>query len=280
MKFNTNKQAVVWGGLLILFGLLSLIETYFRLSAWVWIVVLAAAGFGVFWLYTTDRSDRWLLIPAYVLWAVAGLILIATLDIFQGELIATYVLVAIALPFLDVYRRDRNQWWALIPAYSLLAVGLMVFLIGVGVLDDYLIAVYVMLAIAIPFFFVYFRNRNNWWALIPTYSVVAVGLMVFLIGVGVLDDILVAAYVMFAIAIAFFFVYFRNRSHWWALIPGGIMAVLGISFLISGDAAEFIAPLALVIAGGWIIFRQLTRKEAVKLDTKEPASSEEEAGAE
>ncbi|MCJ7623328.1 MAG: hypothetical protein MUO76_07475 [Anaerolineaceae bacterium] len=225
MKFNTEKQAIVWGGLLIIFGLLSLIEVYFRLFAWVWIVVLAAAGFGVFWIYTTDRSDRWLLIPAYVLWAVAGLIAITTIN-FLDNIIATYVLGAIALPFLYVYWRDRAQWWALIPAYSL----------------------------------------------------AAVGFMVFLIEANVIDDILVAAYVMFAIAIPFFVVYFRNKGNWWALIPGGIMAVLGISFLLSGDAAQFVGPLVLVIAGGWIIFRQFSRKETAKLETKKPVSSEDDTG--
>lgn len=224
MKIKTDKHTMIWGSLLIILGLLSLIETYFRLSAWVWVIALAAAGFGVFWIYTTDRSDRWLFIPAYVLWVVAGLVAIATLDFLPGEFIVTYVLLAIALPFLDVYRRNRAQWWWLIPCYTL----------------------------------------------------AAVGLMVLLIGANVIDGILVSAYVMFATAIPFFVAYFRNKKIWWALIPGGIMAVLGFSFLLSGDAAKFIGPLVLVVTGGWIIFRQFTRKEDAELDTKKPASSEDD----
>ena len=74
MKSQTRKQALVWGGLLILFGVITLLETFTDLTAWTWVALLAAAGLGVFAVYLTDRSDRGLLIPAYVLWAIAGLI--------------------------------------------------------------------------------------------------------------------------------------------------------------------------------------------------------------
>ena len=71
------------------------------------------------------------------------------------------------MPFLVFYLRDRAAWGLLIPAYVLFAVGVMVGLIGMGILDDLLIPAYVMGAIALPFFIVYFRNPKNWWALIP-----------------------------------------------------------------------------------------------------------------
>jgi threonine/homoserine/homoserine lactone efflux protein len=62
---------------------------------------------------------------------------------------------------------------------------------------------------------------------------VVVGVMVGLIGLGVLDDLLIPTYVMFAIAIPFFVVYARDTKQWWALIPGGIMVVIGLSFLVA-----------------------------------------------
>ena len=85
--------------------------------------------------------------------------------------------------------------------------------------------------------------------------------MVPLIDFGILDGILVAAYVLFAIAVPFFVVYARDSKQWWALIPGGITAVIGLSFLIAGDVSKYVVPAVLIIAGTWVLVRQFTRKE-------------------
>jgi hypothetical protein len=96
MISQTQEQALVWGGLLILFGGLGLVATFVDLSAWIWGAILAVAGLGVFAVYMTDRSDWSLLIPAYVLWVVALLLALITLNVLRDEFIATYVLAAIA----------------------------------------------------------------------------------------------------------------------------------------------------------------------------------------
>ncbi|MCP4168668.1 MAG: hypothetical protein GY759_22615 [Chloroflexi bacterium] len=175
MKSQT-KQTLVWGGLLILLGILLLVETYADLNAWIWVSLLSVVGLGVFIIYLVDRSEVGLLLLTYVLWAIAGLITIVTLDILQDELIATYILTIIAIPFLVAFLLNRALWAALIPAYILFAVGLMVGLIGAGVLDDLLIPAYVMLAIAIPFFAVFIRDTGQWWALIPGGILTVIGL--------------------------------------------------------------------------------------------------------
>jgi hypothetical protein len=193
---------------------MSLAEVYFDLGPWVWAVVLAAAGLGIIGLYFTDRSQWWLLIPGYALLAVAGLIALVTLNILRDEAIAFYVLSAIAFPFLVVFINDREQWWALIPAYVLFAVGLMVGLLGLGILNDLLVPAYVMFAIAIPFFVVYARNSKNWWA----------------------------------------------------LIPGGVMAIIGLAFLLAEAAAQYVLPALFIIAGIWVLARQFMRKEPVAED--------------
>src|SRR5690606_41960036 len=51
---------------------------------------------------------------------------------------------------------------------------------------------------------------------------------------------IVGAYVMFAIALPFLYVYLRNRENWWALIPGGIMLTIGVGLL--AGAFEIIIP--------------------------------------
>jgi uncharacterized membrane protein HdeD (DUF308 family) len=69
---------------------------------------------------------------------------------------------------------------------------------------------------------------------------------------------------MFAVAIPFFVVYLRNPKHWWALIPGGITAVIGLSFLIAEAVAQYVLPVVLIIAGAVILLRHLGRRETAE----------------
>jgi hypothetical protein len=224
MGTKAQKQGLVWGGLLVLFGIVMLVETFADLSEWIWVAILTVAGLAVFAVFLTDRSDWGLLIPAYVMWAVAGMLVLITLNILQDEAIATYVLSAVALPFVVGFLRNQERWGLLIPAYILLAVGV----------------------------------------------------MVGLIGAGVLNDLLIPAYVLFAVSLPFFVVYARNPKQWWPLIPGGITAAIGLSFLIAENAAQYIAAIALIVVGGWIVARQFLGKgEAVEettetIEAKEP----------
>jgi hypothetical protein len=90
--------------------------------------------------------------------------------------------------------------------------------------------------------------------------------MVGLIGAGILNDLLIPSYVMFAVAIPFFVVFARNPGQWWPLIPGGILAVIGLSFLIAEAAVQYVVPVVLILAGIWILARQLTRNESTESD--------------
>ena len=208
MKAKGTKQILLWSIVLIMLGVLALVDQAVELSPWVWAGCLAAAGLVGLFLFLLDTSDWLVLLATYILWAVALLIGLVATEILQDEAVAFYALIAIALPFLGVYYRNRALWWALIPAYALLAV------VGVIALDEMAGA----------------------------------------------SDNLVTAYVMFAIAIPFFFVYARNRSHWWALIPGGILAAIGIGFLLTESAAAIVGAVLLIAAGLWFLFRAVTRR--------------------
>ena len=208
MKAKGAKQILLWSVVLIVLGVLALVDQAIELSPWVWAGFLAAAGLVGLFLFWLDTSDWMVLLAAYILLAVALLIGLVATEILQDEAVAFFVLIAIALPFLGVYYRNRAMWWALIPAYTMLAV------VGVIALDEMAGA----------------------------------------------SDNLVTAYVMFAIAIPFFFVYARNRSHWWALIPGGILAAIGIGFLLTESAAAIVGAVLLIAAGLWFLFRAVTRR--------------------
>jgi hypothetical protein len=214
MKANTRKQNMVWGALLILFGVLALVQTFIDISVWTWVAILAVTGLVVFIVYLTDRASKVLLIPVYVVWIVAIFVTLLELELLQDAFVATFVLTAVAVPFIIAFLQDRSRWGFLIPAYVLLAVGLMVPLLESGVLTDILIPAYVMIAIAIPFFAVYL------W----------------------------------------------NRQHWWALIPAGILLIIGFAFLFAEAAVELIVPAVLILVGIGILLRQFLRREPAKED--------------
>ena len=208
MDTQSKRSGLILGGALIIFGVLALIETQFDLSAWIWVAVLTVGGLGTLGIYAADRSEKWLLVTSYVMLAIAGLVALLTLGVLQDTWVATYVLLAIALPF----------------------------------------------------FIGFLNNRQNWGLLIPAYVLLAVGVMVPLIELGVLEDELVASYVMFAIALPFFVVYFRNTKNWWALIPGGILAAIGLGLMIAAASVEYLLAAGLILAGVIVVIRQFTRK--------------------
>jgi hypothetical protein len=309
MEAKVSKQNLGWGILLICFGLVAMMDIYFPVSDWIDLSIFFVGGLITLIIFLMDRSDWTVLIPAYVMLALAVIGAVAIWELVEGDLVGTVVLTLVALPFLVVYIRNRENWWAIIPSFILLAIALILFLTSfVGFNDDIigplvlfaiaipflvvyfrnkkenwwaLIPAYVMIvigaligltevfnvdddiigpsilfAIAIPFLVVYFINRENWWALIPAYAMIVIGTMVGLIETDVLGDLLIPAYIMLAIAIPFFVVYFRNNENWWALIPGGITGLIGLGFLISEPAGRFLAPAALIIAGAWLLLRQ------------------------
>lgn len=203
-----NRQSLFIGGLLIFLGLMALLGQYVNLTWVMWAGLLAVGGLFFLAGYLTNRIQTGLLIPAYVLWVIAGLITMVSLNILRDEAIAAYVLSAIALPFVFGFLRSPEK---------------------------------------------------NWGLLIPAYVLIAVGLMVQLIGMGLLDDLMIPSYVMFAIALPFLFVFLRNPKEWWALIPGGIMTAIGAGFLIASAArlATIALPVILIAVGIAILFGQL-----------------------
>ena len=214
MKSRSGRFGAVWGVFLILLGVILMAEVYVEdLSAWAWVAFLTVAGFAAFGIYLTDRNDRGVLIPAYVLWVIAGLVALIELAILRDETVAVYVLIAIALPFLVGFSRNRTQRGFLIPAYVLFAVA--------G--------------------------------------------MIALQAVDVFEGNVVTAYIMFAIAVPFLIVYARDTKQKWALFPGGIMAIIGMSFLLTEDLFRYAGPVVVILLGIWILYRAFFRKTPASL---------------
>jgi len=80
----------------------------------------------------------------------------------------------------------------------------------------------------IGFYFLYLLmsdRQRNWWAAFPGFILIGMALS------SILPNSLNAlgGLVFFAgISIAFFWLYFTDRSRWWSIIPGGVLFTLGI----------------------------------------------------
>jgi hypothetical protein len=70
---------------------------------------------------------------------------------------------------------------------------------------------------------------------------------------------IIPTYVMFAIALPFYYVFLRNRANWWALIPAGIMTLVGLGLFTA--SFPLIMPIALIGSGVLLLLWQFGRNK-------------------
>ncbi len=164
------------------------------------------------------------------------------------------------LAFLSVFLANRENWWALIPGFTLLG------LTGTMVLDELdtagdLSGGFFLASIGFAFLVIYLLRREYWWAIIPA------GVLMTLAAIASLSSILPgdtdASLLFFGLAATFGAVYLMTtpmEQQSWALIPAGVMAIIGLLLLISGGAMTgLIVPFALIALGGIIVLRAVHR---------------------
>jgi hypothetical protein len=201
-----------------------------------------------------------------ILLVFAGaLLLLQNLGLF-GPIVTNLIWVLLfglgGLAFLMVFFFNREHWWALIPGCTLLGLAV---LIGFGDRLQAAGGAIFMAAIGLSFALIYLVRREHWWAIIPGGSLFSTAAMIVVADTGAAGA---AMGVMFlGLALTFFLVYWSaapRTGRRWALIPSGILAVLGaISFVsLSGlEAMNYIWPVALIIGGGYVLWRGLWMRQ-------------------
>lgn len=162
--------SLIWGGMLIILGLLLLLDNLDVLGDWdapVWSLILAAFGLFFLVLYGVDRTQWWALIPGLVILGIAAAVFLAEQDLVEGYIVATIILTGVSLPFLLIFVSDRQHWWALIPALTMAGVAAGVFLEGIGAIGGEAVGGFVVGGISLGFVSIYLIDRQQWWALIP-----------------------------------------------------------------------------------------------------------------
>jgi len=225
---------LVWGIILILAGGLFLAQNLGYLEELplnAWVIIFSGLSLLFFATYFINGVKNWgWLFPAFIFAGVALTMSLTNAGV-ESDVLGVPVLIGVALPFVVAFALNRQEnWWALIPAWVLSMVALMI-LITDRIASD-LIGAFVMLAIGIPFLVVYLVNRKNWWALIPAGVMLLIAAIILISSQA--SGQFVAPLIMFAISLPFFVVYLRSAQNWWALIPAGVLASVGVTLLLSG----------------------------------------------
>jgi hypothetical protein len=113
--------------------------------------------------------------------------------------------------------------------------------------------VILMAAGAVVFLWIYLKNSEQWWAVIPGLALVG---LTFVGLEGLIPAIpsgnWTGAVFLGCIGLAFWLVYLRKREQWWAIIPGGVLLTLalvaGLDSLISWSDAFFFLGLGATFA--------------------------------
>lgn len=195
-----------------------------------------------------------LLLLAGVLLLLANLgYLVVGLQILWGLLFA-----AGGLAFLAVYLDDRSRWWALIPAFVLLSLGL---LIGVESVAPAVARVFggtiFLGGIGLGFVAVYLTRRDFWWAIIPAGVLITLAVVAAIGQTGAGQ--VTGAIFFLGLGLTFALLYLLptpGGRQMWALIPAAVLLAMGLLVAVAAtDVLGYLFPALLILAGVYLLYR-------------------------
>ncbi|MBL8078600.1 MAG: hypothetical protein JNM55_11605 [Anaerolineales bacterium] len=170
-------------------------------------------------------------------------------DVFWGGMF-----IAIGLLFLSLL--VGGHWWSVFPGFTLLAIGVLIFLP-----DDIknLGGLIFLGGIALSFWTAYVTApRERWWALIPA------GVLTTLAGITVaaerFGEFETAGFFFLGLSATFLLVALLAGMRWayWPALVLGVMGVLGLASLF--EIANYIWAVALIAVGGFLLFRYFSNR--------------------
>jgi hypothetical protein len=176
------QSSILWGGLLVVGGILFLLQNLgvIHFAGVIWSVLFAILGIFVISFFFADRNQWWALIPGFFLFDLALLIALnAFFPDFGDTLGGVLFLAGMGLSFLIIYLFRRDFWWAVLPTgvlFTLAAVVIVsnsgsdfqtggVFFLGLGLTFG------VLALLPVP-------GGRMGWAWIPAALLVVMGILI------------------------------------------------------------------------------------------------------
>lgn len=212
------------------------------------------------------------LLQSRVLWGflliiMGALFLLESLGLLALGGAWSVLFFASAIAFASVFARNRDAWWAVIPAMALFGIGALV-AIGayLGTAGESWGAGIFLGSLALAFWIIYLTTRRRqWWAIIPG------GVLLALAGSLILEPYIgeegFVAVFMLGMGLTFVLLYLLPTPEGrmtWALIPAVILSLIGLAFVmvtweLATSAVNLIWPLALITIGAYLLLRSLRR---------------------
>jgi hypothetical protein len=221
--------------------------------------------------YLADRTRNWwALIPGGIMLFLAMVTLLV--DNVGGEWIGTMFLFLIGLTFFAVFMNDRSRLWALLVAYIMFVLSIAPAMASFGGdVPAYYGAIF-LFAIALPFFIIYFRSADNWWAIIPAGSLTVIALIAAGAIAGWIrgetDGGYANALLMGGLAVTFAVVWLRNAKAW-AKGVTTVLAVLTVASIFFAAYTDLFWPVAFIFAGAYVLFTAFRPRKELVSEQKE-----------
>ena len=211
------------------------------------------------------KSTTRVLIPivgGILLIAAGVIILLSNLGIItlDWEMLIGPLFAIGGLVFVLLFVLNTDGWWALIPGFVLMAIGLIIFMgeREVDLLEPWSGAIFLGF-LGLAFFLIYISHREQWWAIIPGGSLLTIA------GVTLMTEreLLSGMIFFLGLGMTFGLVYLLPKPAGrlkWALYPAGILFVIGVLMSLGvTKLLNFVWPVALLIAGGYVLYRAIRK---------------------
>lgn len=256
---NNKFDGLMWGLILIAAGGLFLARNMgyeIDLTPTFWMGVCAVLSALSFIRYFAGDLKRWgRLLPACQFAAFAVMIGLSEAGV-GGSILATPLFVGFAIPFAVALIADsRMNFWAVIPltVFSVLALG--------TALDEFsdstMLGGLAAFVVATPFYFVYFTQPKQWWALIPAGILSSIGFTAVLAALFPALDYSNVKGTIAALGFAATFgaLYLRRTTipTEWAKYPTIVFGIIALLALIDKTGIDG-GPLILIALGVVLLF--------------------------
>ncbi len=174
---------------------------------------------------------------------------------------AAGLLAVMGLAFLFAMLVQRDQWFYVIPGFSFLALGGIVYLTTLQTIPPEWLGALFLAGVALSFLVIFLRDRRErWWALLQAETIVLLALLGLGLGVPESATRMVGTLLFGGFGLSFLLVWLLSRDRGrlvWALIMAGVLMVFAAIIFTWGrnQVLSMLWPAVLLLLGLFLLIR-------------------------